>query len=78
LLRIEEHEVDLPPELKVRDIVTTIAYARTRIGSSEPLLPDSSEVTVTDSSGGRQARDRRWIGKTKGKLKHAPQPGRFR
>jgi hypothetical protein len=54
LLRIEEHEVDLPPELKVRDIVTTIAYGRTRIGSSEPLLPISSELIVTDSSGGQQ------------------------
>jgi hypothetical protein len=54
LLRIEEHEVDLPPELKVRDIVTTIAYGRTRIGSSEPLLPISSELIVTDFSGGQQ------------------------
>jgi hypothetical protein len=54
LLRIEEHEVGLPPELKVRDIVTTIAYGRTRIGSSEPLLPHSSKVIVTDSSGGQQ------------------------
>jgi hypothetical protein len=54
LLRIEEHEVDLPPELKVRDIVTTIAYERTRIGSSIPLLPHSSEVIVTYSSGGQQ------------------------
>lgn len=54
LLRIEQHDVDLPAELKVRDIVTTIAYARTRIGSSNPLLPHSSEVTVTDSYGGRQ------------------------
>ena len=48
LLRIEQHDVDLPPELNVRDIVTTIAYERTRIGSSDPLLPHSSEVTVTD------------------------------
>jgi len=34
LLRIEQHDVDLPAELNVRDIVTTIAYERTRIGSS--------------------------------------------
>jgi len=54
LLRIEEHEVDLPPELKVRDIATTIAYRRTRIGSSEPLLPLSSELIVTDFSGGQK------------------------
>jgi hypothetical protein len=78
LPRIEQYDVDLPAELKVRDIVTTIAYGRMRIGSSEPLLPHSSEVTVTYSSGGQQVRDRRWSGKTKGKLKHAPPPGRFR
>jgi hypothetical protein len=53
LLRIEQHDVDLPADLNIRDIATTIAYARTRIGSSEPLLPHSSEVIVVDSSGGR-------------------------
>jgi hypothetical protein len=54
LLRIEQRYVDLPPELHVRDIATTIVYVRTRIGSSNPLLPRSSEVIVTDSSGGRR------------------------
>jgi hypothetical protein len=54
LLRIEEHHVDLPPDLNVSDIVTTIAYGRTRIGSSEPLLPISSELIVTDPSGGQK------------------------
>jgi hypothetical protein len=54
LLRIEEHHVDLPPDLDVSDIVTTITYRRTRIGSSEPLLPLSSELIVTDSSGGQK------------------------
>ena len=54
LLRIEQRHVDLPPDLKVHDIVTTIAYRRTRIGSSEPLLPISSELIVTDSSGGQK------------------------
>jgi len=39
LLRIEQHDVDLPSDLNIRDIATTIAYARTRIGSSNPLLP---------------------------------------
>jgi hypothetical protein len=53
LLRIEQHDVDLPADLNIRDIATTIAYARTRIGSSNPLLPHSSEVIVVDSSGGR-------------------------
>jgi hypothetical protein len=54
LLRIEQHDVDLPPELHVRDIATTIAYARTRIGSSNPLLPHSAETIVTDFSSGWQ------------------------
>jgi hypothetical protein len=54
LLRIEQHDVDLPPELHVRDIATTIAYARTRIGSSNPLLPHSAETIVTDVSSGWQ------------------------
>jgi hypothetical protein len=54
LLRIEQHDVDLPPELNLRDIATTIAYARTRIGSSNPLLPHSSEVILMDSSFGWQ------------------------
>ena len=45
--------MDLPADLNIRDIATIIAYARTRIGSSNPLLPHSSEVIVIDSSGGR-------------------------
>jgi len=53
LLRIEQHDVDLPSDMNIRDIATTIAYARTRIGTSNPLLPRSSEVIVTDFSGGR-------------------------
>jgi hypothetical protein len=54
LLRIEERQVDLPRGLSIRDIVTTIAYRRTRIGSSDPLLPQSSEVVVSDFSGRQQ------------------------
>jgi len=54
LLRVEEHAVDLPPDLNIRDVATTITYGRTRIGSSDALLPHSSEVIVTDSSGGRR------------------------
>ena len=54
LLRIEQHSVGLPPEWNVREILTMIVYQRTRIGSSNPLLPHSSELIVTDFSGGRQ------------------------
>ncbi len=54
LLRVEERRVDLPRDLNIRDAVTTIVYTRTRIASSTPLLPHSSESIVTDFSGGRQ------------------------
>jgi hypothetical protein len=54
LLRIEEHAVDLPPDFEARDVVRTTTYGRTRIGSSDVLLPRSSELMVTDSSGVQQ------------------------
>ena len=54
LVRIEEHAVDLPPGLNIRDIVSTIAFERTRIGSSDVLLPHSSELVATDFSGAQQ------------------------
>jgi len=56
LMRIEEHPVDLPPDFEVRDIVRTTTYGRTRIGSSDALLPRSSELIVTDPSGVQQRR----------------------
>ena len=51
LVRIEEQAVDLPPILLMRDLTTSIDYARTRIGSSDPLLPQSAETVVTDFQG---------------------------
>jgi hypothetical protein len=51
LVRIEEQAVDLPPILLMRDLTTSIDYARTRIGSSDPLLPQSAETVVTDFYG---------------------------
>lgn len=51
LVRIEEQAVDLPPLLLMRDLTTSIDYARTHIGSSEPLLPQSAETVVTDFYG---------------------------
>jgi len=51
LVRIEEQAVDLPPMLLMRDLTTSIDYARTHIGSSDPLLPQSSETVVTDFYG---------------------------
>ncbi len=54
LLRIEEHTVDLPPDFEARDVVRTTIYGRMRIGSSDVLLPGSSELIVTDSSGAQR------------------------
>ncbi|MGA2270973.1 MAG: hypothetical protein ABSH44_21085 [Bryobacteraceae bacterium] len=51
LVRIEEQAVDLPPSLLMRDVTTSIHYARTPIGSSDPLLPQSAETVVTDFYG---------------------------
>ena len=51
LVHLEEHAVDPPPNLLMRDIATSIDYARTRIGSSDPLLPQSAETVVTDFHG---------------------------
>jgi hypothetical protein len=51
LVRIEEQAVDLPPMLFMRDLTTSIDYARTHIGSSDPLLPQSAETVVTDFYG---------------------------
>lgn len=54
LLRIEEHAADIPPVLGMRDVDTTINYARMRIGSSNPLLPTSAETVITDFFGGQK------------------------
>jgi len=51
LVRIEEQAVDLPPLLLMRDLTTSIDYARTHIGSSDPLLPQSAETAITDFYG---------------------------
>ena len=51
LARIEEQAVDLPPMLLMRNLTTSIDYARTRIGSSDPLLPQSAETVITDFYG---------------------------
>jgi len=54
LLRIEQHDVDLPADADVSEIVTTTTFGRVRIGSSEPLLPLSSELIVADPFGGQR------------------------
>ncbi|HEV3196466.1 MAG TPA: hypothetical protein VGZ73_01135 [Bryobacteraceae bacterium] len=53
LLRIEQHAVDIPPFLGVQDTSTTVTYARTRIGSSDVLLPRSAETVIINTDGWR-------------------------
>jgi hypothetical protein len=62
LVRIEEQAVDLPPMLLMRDLTTSINYARTRIGSSDPLLPQSAETVVTDFQGVRRKNEIEFTG----------------
>jgi hypothetical protein len=54
LVRLEEHAVDLPPNLLMLDISTSIEYARVRIGASDALLPRSAETVVTGISGSQK------------------------
>ena len=51
LLRIEDHADDIPAVLEIQDIVTTISYAKVRIGSSDLLLPQVAEMVLTNSNG---------------------------
>ena len=52
LLEIEDHAVDIPPELLMIDSRTNIRYAKVRIGSSDVILPRTAEMLVLRSSGG--------------------------
>jgi hypothetical protein len=52
LLEIEDHAVDIPPELLMIDSQTNIRYAKVRIGSSDVILPRTAEMLVLRSSGG--------------------------
>jgi hypothetical protein len=53
LIRIVEHAVDIPYSLGVQDTSTSVTYARTRIGSSDVLLPRTAEILVTNTNGWR-------------------------
>jgi hypothetical protein len=53
LLRVEEHAVDIPASLGIQDTSTTVTYARTRIGSSDVLLPRWAETVITNTDGWR-------------------------
>ena len=54
LIRIEEHAVDVPPQVGMTQIDSTVDYARMRIGDSSVLLPQSAELAVTNLDGSEQ------------------------
>jgi hypothetical protein len=51
LLRIEEHALDIPYSIGMREISNTIDYAKLPIGESLQLLPRTAETLVTESDG---------------------------
>jgi hypothetical protein len=53
LLRIDEHVIDVPATLDIRDSSTSVTYARTRIGASDVLLPRTAESAITEIGGWR-------------------------
>jgi len=50
LIRIEQEAVDIPPLLLMDRVMTSVDYARTRIGSKDVLLPQSAEILVVNSN----------------------------
>jgi hypothetical protein len=57
LLRIETNAADIPPDLPVAAVKSTLDYARVRIGSTDLLLPQSAEMILTET-GGHENRNR--------------------
>ena len=51
LIRLEVNANEIPPELPVQSAVDGMDYARVSIGGSDFLLPQSSELIMTDLSG---------------------------
>ncbi|HYW44945.1 MAG TPA: hypothetical protein VE959_18940 [Bryobacteraceae bacterium] len=51
LLEIEDHAVDIPPELLMLDSQTNILYAKVRIGASDVILPKTAEMLVVHYGG---------------------------
>jgi hypothetical protein len=56
LLRLEIHADQIPSELPIDDVITTVDYARVRIGPNEVMLPQSGELHLMETSG-EEARD---------------------
>jgi hypothetical protein len=51
LMRLEVIGDDIPPQLKLKGIADRMDYARVRIGDGDFLLPEASEIVVTDLNG---------------------------
>ena len=61
LLRLEVHSDQIPPELGLDRVSTTLEYARAKIGALECLLPKSSELTMVGLDGA-ESRNRTELG----------------
>jgi hypothetical protein len=51
LVEIEDRAVDIPPELRMTDVVTKIRYGKVRIGASEVILPETAETVIANLDG---------------------------
>jgi len=51
LIRLEVRADEIPPLLEVNDAITTMEYARTRIGQADVLLPQTGELRLLGISG---------------------------
>jgi len=61
LLRLEVTSDEIPPELGLDRVSTTLEYERAKIGASECLLPKSSELTLV-ALDGSESRNRTKLG----------------
>jgi hypothetical protein len=51
LIRLEVRADEIPLVLQVNDAITTVEYARTRIGQTDVLLPQTGELRLLGTSG---------------------------
>jgi len=51
LIRLEVHADEIPPDLEVSDVITTMEYAPTLIGRDDVLLPQTGELRLLATSG---------------------------
>ena len=51
LIRLEVRADEIPPILEINDAITTVEYARTRIGQTDVLLPQTGELRLIGIAG---------------------------